>query len=415
MKAKSTFLNKMTTFGSVLVFAGSMLCASQASSQPNLLNPNLRVGIGTLNPNPGYKGEVFRDDGGFQLFKFTNRATAGDRTALIDIQNGDNVLWRYGVGGTGNGLGLTAGQFYLERAGTGPVLTITTNGNAGFGTSIPAAKLEAARRDGGFQVAKFTNAATTGDRTALIDIQNGNNVLWRYGVGGTGNGLGLTAGQFYLERAGIGAVLTIAANGNAGFGTSVPAAKLEATRRDGGFQVAKFRNAATTGDRTALIDIQNGNNVLWRYGVGGTGNGLGLTAGQFYLERAGFGPVLTISAVGNAALGTVPIAGVKLAVCGQIRATQVVVLPPGWCDFVFEDGYDLKPLAEVEQYIKQHKHLPDVPSASEVAEDGIEVGEMSATLLRKIEELTLHMIDLKKENELLKNRVDQLTIQANQK
>ncbi|MDQ3290013.1 MAG: TMF family protein, partial [Bacteroidota bacterium] len=87
----------------------------------------------------------------------------------------------------------------------------------------------------------------------------------------------------------------------------------------------------------------------------------------------------------------------------------------GWCDYVFEEGYNLMPLYEVEKYINTNKHLPDVPSAAEVEKNGIEVGEMNATLLRKIEELTLHMIELKKENDALKSRLDNLTIQASQK
>jgi hypothetical protein len=68
---------------------------------------------------------------------------------------------------------------------------------------------------------------------------------------------------------------------------------------------------------------------------------------------------------------------------------------------VFDEDYDLMSLSEVESFIKENKHLPDVPSAKEVKKDGLDVAEMNATLLKKVEELTLHIIELeKKVNEL---------------
>ena len=97
----------------------------------------------------------------------------------------------------------------------------------------------------------------------------------------------------------------------------------------------------------------------------------------------------------------------NLLVNGKIRAKEIVV-DTGWSDFVFDSNYQLKSLTEVEQYIDENKHLPDIPSAQEVEENGISLGGMDAKLLQKIEELTLYTIDLKKENEDLKNRLDLL-------
>lgn len=77
-----------------------------------------------------------------------------------------------------------------------------------------------------------------------------------------------------------------------------------------------------------------------------------------------------------------------------IKSTSVKVTQQGWADFVFEPDYKLPSLLEIEQYIKHNKHLPDVPSANDVARDGQDVGEMNKILLQKVEELTLHLIEL---------------------
>ena len=86
---------------------------------------------------------------------------------------------------------------------------------------------------------------------------------------------------------------------------------------------------------------------------------------------------------------------------GTIRANEVRVTALG-ADFVFEPDYDLRSLQEVEQFIKANKHLPEIPSAKEMEEDGIELAEMNKLLLQKIEELTLYMIELRKEIDELK-------------
>jgi hypothetical protein len=95
----------------------------------------------------------------------------------------------------------------------------------------------------------------------------------------------------------------------------------------------------------------------------------------------------------------------RLFVTDGIKTEKVkveVASTAGWADYVFEKGYNLQNLKEVEDYIKENKHLPNVPSAKEVVEDGVNLGEMDAILLRKIEELTLYIIDLEKKVEELK-------------
>jgi len=93
---------------------------------------------------------------------------------------------------------------------------------------------------------------------------------------------------------------------------------------------------------------------------------------------------------------------------GYVYARDVRVTVNTFSDFVFSDTYKLRTLAEVESYIKLNKHLPDVLSADEAITNGVSLGEMNITLLQKIEELTLYMIDMKKENDKLKERINTL-------
>ncbi len=110
---------------------------------------------------------------------------------------------------------------------------------------------------------------------------------------------------------------------------------------------------------------------------------------------------------GNVCIGTGNPGSYKLAVNGHIRAKEITV-EVGWSDFVFADNYKLMPLEQLEKHIKEEKNLPGIPTEKEVAENGVKVGEMQAKLLEKVEELTLYVIELKKENEKLQKRIDAL-------
>jgi len=101
--------------------------------------------------------------------------------------------------------------------------------------------------------------------------------------------------------------------------------------------------------------------------------------------------MMTMMANGNLGIGTTNPGTYKLAVNGKIRAKEIKV-ETGWADYVFKEGYDLPTLAEVEQHIKEKGHLPNIPSAKEVKENGIQLGEMNKLLLEKIEELTLYTL-----------------------
>jgi len=92
-------------------------------------------------------------------------------------------------------------------------------------------------------------------------------------------------------------------------------------------------------------------------------------------------------------------------------ATRVKVAVHGsvdWADYVFDESYQLRSLEEVDQHIKTHKHLPDVPSTKIMMESGNDLGRTDAVLLSKIEELFLHSIEMNKELKALKIKVEEL-------
>lgn len=123
------------------------------------------------------------------------------------------------------------------------------------------------------------------------------------------------------------------------------------------------------------------------------------TAGSTYSGAAYFVSPANNYMAGNLGLGTLNPGNYKLAVEGTIGARRVKVLQSSWADFVFHPDYKLPALSEVESFIKENKHLPEIPSEKDVERDGVDVGDMNRKLLQKIEELTLYIIELKKENE----------------
>ncbi|MEM9362139.1 MAG: hypothetical protein AAGA43_05860 [Bacteroidota bacterium] len=104
---------------------------------------------------------------------------------------------------------------------------------------------------------------------------------------------------------------------------------------------------------------------------------------------------------GNVGIGTMNPGTWRLAVNGKIRAKEIKV-ETSWSDFVFDKDYLLPTLQEVENHIKEKGHLKDIPSANEVEQNGVYLGQMDSKLLQKIEELTLYTIQQQKEIEALK-------------
>lgn len=148
-------------------------------------------------------------------------------------------------------------------------------------------------------------------------------------------------------------------------------------------------------------------------------------SGVYQWKIAGSSPYLALSTAananaftlqpnGNIGIGTAAPGDYQLAVEGTIGARKLkVVATSPWADYVFDPAYSLRPLQEVEQFIHTYKHLPEVPTADKVKQEGVDVGETQTVLLKKIEELTLYLINinkkmeaLSKENEIMRQQIE---------
>lgn len=118
-----------------------------------------------------------------------------------------------------------------------------------------------------------------------------------------------------------------------------------------------------------------------------------------------------LDSLGNIGIGTTKPKN-KLEVNGTIHAKEALIDINNWSDFVFEKDYKIKPIQEVYEYIKKNGHLPDVPVAVDVINNGLNVGEFQAKLLQKIEELTLFVAEqdrvTKKQAEIIKEQEDRI-------
>jgi hypothetical protein len=198
-------------------------------------------------------------------------------------------------------------------------------------------------------------------------------------------------------------------DGFVGIGTSSPGAPLHISKP--GISNALIE---TTGDSYATIGFKS-NGKMWELSKRPSGESDAFSL--FYHNGTNwiFPQYFTVTTTGNVGIGTADPKGYKLAVNGNAIFTQVKVKQfQNWPDYVFYPNYRLRPLSEVEQHIKQYRHLPDVPSATEVEKNGLDLGDNQATLLKKIEELTLYLIEQNKEIKKKNTEVAELKEQLQQ-
>lgn len=195
--------------------------------------------------------------------------------------------------------------------------------------------------------------------------------------------------------------LVLKATGNVGIGTTSPWAKVD------------IRTAGANASDQNALNLNNPSSAAWAtvtMVMGSAGESSAIIAQQrnnlskgasltfWTSDNTGTNhPRMTINDAGSVSIGALDAKGYRLAVNGHAIFTKAVVkLQQNWPDYVFQPNFQLRPLSEVEQYIQQHHHLPEVPSAEEVKKDGLDLGDNQATLLKKIEELTLYVIELNK-------------------
>jgi len=288
-----------------------------------------------------------------------------------------------------------------------------------------------------------TNSGHVGIGTSLIDnSQSWHRVLDIYGTyhakllvrspniktgifsheswSGTVGRIGTESSHDLRLMAGYGKdVMTLKTDGNVGIGTTNPAVKLHvvgntylgATASIGksGNQFDEFgyniEFTGTTDDYkyrvnnpAASIRMGQSGSIQFRTAPSGTAG-----ANFTFTER------MRIMLNGNVGIGTTS-PDYKLDVVGTIRAHEVLVNTQKTADFVFDDDFRLRSLNEVEQFITENKHLPDIAPAVEMEQNGLNMGEFQIRLLQKIEELTLYVIELKKENEAQQKEIEKLKI-----
>lgn len=316
------------------------------------------VGIGTTNPN--YPLQIDATGPGWNSFgviKYPGLMVNGSNAnggGIAISDDGGFFDWNDGFVTfeplcCASGLRVSRANFLVDNL-------------VGIGTTNPASKLHVV----GGHVAASIDEGLSG----FVQLWSDNSLIWKSGNNNGGLRFGsasnLGAGN-YSEK------MKITDAGNLGIGTSNPRGK---------------------------TDIWGGS--LYVTGTDQSGTLVaGSQAGVAYLGCNTLTNSIAINYLGQVGIGTINVndAGFKLFVETGIRTRKVKVDQAAWPDYVFHASYNLRPLSELEQYIQQHHHLPEVPSAAEVEKEGLDLGDNQAALLKKIEELTLYVIEQNKKLE----------------
>lgn len=204
--------------------------------------------------------------------------------------------------------------------------------------------------------------------------------------------------------------MTILNGGNVGIGVINPNSKLHVlvkTPQDG----ITVEND-TYGQSQIKLHTNHNGGRSWVLASLSVNNPQGAGNFTIYDENApggGADRLFIAGATGNVGIGTIQPGTFKLAVEGKLGAREILVtLQNPWPDYVFEREYDLLKLEDLEKYIYKNKHLPNIPTAKEMQNEnyGLDLGKMQALQMEKIEELTLYVIELKNEIEVLKHKLN---------
>jgi hypothetical protein len=388
---------------------------------------NVAVGVSALAQNSlGSHNVVLGDSAGY-----TNTASAnlfvGSKAGFANQTGAQNTFIGYQAGynttvsastfiGYQAGRSNTSGQFNTFLGVNAGFSNTTGNSNFMLGTNAGSNNTAGnanffvgdnaggSNTTGGFNVFLGTNAGasnTVGSNNTAIGFEA--NV-------GSGNLVNATAIGFRAVASANNS-LVLGNGANVGIGTSSPTSKLHlvaGSDHQSGLRLANLTSnspASATGQTKFLTVDGSGNVILGSTSSGGrVGADLWQQKGQYLQNVAGNGVVI------GEEVSKTP-TGYRLYVQDGILTEKVKVAVKNaseWSDYVFAPTYKLTPLVDVEQHIKQKGHLPGVPSAAEVVEQGVDMAKMDAKLLEKIEELTLYMISAEKQMTEVKNEVNLL-------
>lgn len=321
-----------------------------------------------------------------------------------------------------------------------PIGVVSLGSNVGIGTCSPSFKLsvQSASLNDGIQVLQ------TGASSAALRLDNSYTGGRNWGLLSTSNGNSQGGGKLlFYDYSGGGVRMAITGTGFVGVGLHAPLDKfhvhdgtirITGANPSGGPMVLFGGAAAGTNPATApngqwgIEYVENNPNPalrglnFWRpnfaHNISGTGAGA-QNAVMFLRNDNHVGintdnPTAQLTVNGKTLIGDPSVVNINtvydynLYVQKGILAERVKVAlsnSANWADYVFASDYNLSSLDAVAAYVKEHKHLPNVPSADEVHSNGLDVAEMDAILLRQIEEIWLHLIELKKENQMLKEQL----------
>lgn len=270
------------------------------------------------------------------------------------------------------------GDFAIHENSVGDKFTINSAGNVGIGTSTPSAKLNVVGPTTGYGPTIFAGGGgdlLLNNRGALFFDGN-----YSYNSGNYIRPLETNTQSFAtagIER------LRINPDGNIGIGTSSPGGKLEINYAGG--QLKLTGGTVAAGLWTNSADLLH----LADWNTGTKGLTINMTSGNVGIGTKSPNEMLTVN-------GTI---------YGKEVKVDLSVPAP---DYVFNENYELITLEQLRHYITLNGHLPEVPSANEMADNGIKLGDMNMILLKKIEELTLYLIDVKNENSELRKQNEEL-------
>ncbi|MEO6718806.1 MAG: hypothetical protein ABIN67_00530 [Ferruginibacter sp.] len=312
------------------------------------------------------------------------RLTSAERTSianpaigLLVYDNETESFWFYKtigwtelIGGGGSGINswnTNGADIYNNNAG-----------NVGIGTSTPVNKLTI-----------LTGINTTG-WTHVSQVNGVDSIIVSEAIGGVSGAIGTSSNHAFR----------INTNGSGKFHVYPAGEVVVGTNQTGAF--GKF-TVETLNNSYGISHLgENGNILATR--MGGSSAGIGtFSHTNMRIFSGGFSRIMVAEATGNVGIGT-DNPTYKLSVLGSIRAMEVVV-ETGWADYVFGEKYKLRPLKEVEQFIQENNHLPNIPSAQEIQQNGLQLGNAQTLMMEKIEELTLYMIGANKKIERLEKLV----------